>query len=314
MSQAGKPNTTIPTRRALLAGAPAVAMAALAVGTAVNGLAIAAGALPTQAGDDADLLALRDRFDPVYEEWKFCTVAAQADLDDFNALVDCETVGMEVDGPEYLKVREQLARKGRVGRRLDIGQCDRMNTQLYPFADEILSFRSVTLEGLRLQVRAYISSYSESWDPEECADDWSRNFVEVICAFTGVEFPPYGEAMAPHVRTVPSSPPEPDPIYAAIERHRRARSEANALVAAADVKSDHPHYATLQKPVDKAWRKEDALVWKLVEIKPTTAAGLTALIRYVVEMEEPRSQLWPEGWEREFRRACLRSTQTLVTT
>lgn len=41
MSQATRPDTTIPTRRALLAGAPAVAAAALAGGTVANALAIA---------------------------------------------------------------------------------------------------------------------------------------------------------------------------------------------------------------------------------------------------------------------------------
>ncbi len=41
MSQADSPNTTTPPRRALLAGAPAVAAAALAGGTVINALAIA---------------------------------------------------------------------------------------------------------------------------------------------------------------------------------------------------------------------------------------------------------------------------------
>jgi hypothetical protein len=41
MSQAEKPNTTNPSRRALLAGAPAVAAAALAGGIVTNALAIA---------------------------------------------------------------------------------------------------------------------------------------------------------------------------------------------------------------------------------------------------------------------------------
>jgi hypothetical protein len=44
MSQADSPNTTSPSRRALLAGAPAAAVAALAAGTVANGPAIAAAA------------------------------------------------------------------------------------------------------------------------------------------------------------------------------------------------------------------------------------------------------------------------------
>jgi hypothetical protein len=42
MSQAENRNTTIPSRRAFLAGAPAVAAAVLAAGSAVNSLAFAA--------------------------------------------------------------------------------------------------------------------------------------------------------------------------------------------------------------------------------------------------------------------------------
>jgi hypothetical protein len=107
-------------------------------------------------------------------------------------------------------------------------------------------------------------------------------------------------------------PSEPDPIYAAIERHRRAFSEFSAAVAAADVFSDHPEYEALQKPAKKAGRKETALVWKLVEIEPTTAAGLTALIQYVVEIGEPRRRQWPAEWEHQFHKACLRSTEALI--
>jgi hypothetical protein len=47
MSRADSPNTTTPSRRALLAGAPAVAVAALAAGAVVNGLAVAAASSST---------------------------------------------------------------------------------------------------------------------------------------------------------------------------------------------------------------------------------------------------------------------------
>jgi hypothetical protein len=108
-------------------------------------------------------------------------------------------------------------------------------------------------------------------------------------------------------------PSEPDPIYAAIERHRRAVSELSAASAAADVFSDHPQYEALQKPLDKANRKEIALSWKLVEIEPTTAAGLKALMQYVVDIGAARLRWqWQEGWEHEFHKACLRSTEALI--
>jgi hypothetical protein len=55
MSQANQGTTTIPTRRALLAGAPAVAAAALAAGTAANGLAVA---VASPSGDDPIFAAI----------------------------------------------------------------------------------------------------------------------------------------------------------------------------------------------------------------------------------------------------------------
>jgi hypothetical protein len=44
MAKATEPTTTISTRRAVLAGAPVAAAAALAAGTAVNSLAVAVAA------------------------------------------------------------------------------------------------------------------------------------------------------------------------------------------------------------------------------------------------------------------------------
>jgi len=108
------------------------------------------------------------------------------------------------------------------------------------------------------------------------------------------------------------APAEPDPIFAAIERHRQARSKLSDVVAAADLAFDDPQYDAMQKPLDKANRKEMALSWKLIEIEPTTAAGLTAIMQYVVEIGDTRRWQWPDGWEHELLKACLRSTEALI--
>jgi hypothetical protein len=65
---------------------------------------------------------------------------------------------------------------------------------------------------------------------------------------------------------------EPDPIFAAIEAHRRADA---AYCAACE--ADVPEIA-----MDAAWAAAD----KLLNIRPTTVAGVAALLRYLYEFEK----------------------------
>ena len=91
MIKATRSNTT--TRRALLAGAPAVAAAALAAGTAANGLAIAA----TSPSGDAELLALKPEFDVLFDLW--CSTSPRADRSVCSA--------MSATGESRLKMRSR---------------------------------------------------------------------------------------------------------------------------------------------------------------------------------------------------------------
>jgi hypothetical protein len=113
-------------------------------------------------------------------------------------------------------------------------------------------------------------------------------------------------------------PSEPDPIYAAIAEHRQAvKAEARALEdtfgfggGPAEEPEDSPAHVAAEERHSTASDRTQAAVWKLVEIEPTSAAGLRALMQYVVSIE-PGLQ-WPPGWEREFHKACLRSTEALI--
>jgi hypothetical protein len=195
MSQADKSNTT--SRRALLAGAPA---AALAIGTAVNGLAIAAGGLPTQAGDDAELLALAVRFDPLFDEWVRQKKAASAISDDFEerlqratGLTRAEAAPLRWEDPAWNAYHDMIGQISRMPDRVrwDEAAWVRLRDEMYP--DEILSFDAESIAGIKLQVRALMAAYDdETWasDDDGPVHPAMSNFIQSVCAFTGVPFPP----------------------------------------------------------------------------------------------------------------------------
>jgi hypothetical protein len=90
-----------------------------------------------------------------------------------------------------------------------------------------------------------------------------------------------------------------DPILAAIDAHRRAWAELSALDAARTEEAKNEE-RRLNDVVDAA---ED----KLVEIVPTTIAGVTALLTYAAE-HGAAGDMWPDdyadehpknGWDRE---------------
>lgn len=80
---------------------------------------------------------------------------------------------------------------------------------------------------------------------------------------------------------------EPDPIFAAIERHRRAfplkmkaiLRRAREADAGPNVNDERLAQVTAQE--SEACREEYEAAWALTTIQPTTLAGITALIRYV---------------------------------
>jgi hypothetical protein len=74
---------------------------------------------------------------------------------------------------------------------------DKLSAELNPLAAEILSYNAITLEGLRLQLRALISAYNETWEPADLAGEedpehpWTRDFIESAAGVLGVPFPPF---------------------------------------------------------------------------------------------------------------------------
>jgi hypothetical protein len=75
----------------------------------------------------------------------------------------------------------------------------------------------------------------------------------------------------------------PDPIYAAIEAHRRAMAASHAAVAvSAALPDDTPEHAAAQAVTDRADAESDDAGVNLAAIEPTSKAGLFDVLGYVI--------------------------------
>ncbi len=142
------------SRRAALAG-----LATVATAPAVAGRYERWRAHHQANGPDAALLALADRFDPLFAEWQHLRQTAPT--------------------PYGICSDEEH---------------DRLVGALYPLAIEILSHRASTRDGLALQARAIMSYVPEFWDDAienlDGNETAACHFIRSVCAFTGVPFPP----------------------------------------------------------------------------------------------------------------------------
>lgn len=108
----------------------------------------------------------------------------------------------------------------------------------------------------------------------------------------------------------------PDPIFAAIERHRTAHAcfiaavevhgalqerlppeKRQTLITSYEcsiVETDDPRYIAVQKLVHEKCGREDELAIDLVSVMPTTLAGVTALLNYVGEHSKKDDVQWPD--------------------
>jgi hypothetical protein len=69
-----------------------------------------------------------------------------------------------------------------------------------------------------------------------------------------------------------------DPIFAAIENHKKLNRAWLDLEAALD---DAGHQAVKQLEVDRAVAAAENAAWKMARTKPSTAAGASALLTYI---------------------------------
>lgn len=196
MSQAEKPNTmSFLSRRSALAAAPAAAAAALAAGTAANSLAMAV-AIPS-AGD-AELLALRDQFVPLFEEWRFGTITEFTDADKIEEAIavrlgrgpNLDDDGeVDIGDKAYWEARSEVLDDDDDEGAMPEGFWDDLHDKLYVFAGEIFSHRAATREGLALQLQAFLTISGNRIF--EDTDDRGSVYKLAMCVltFTGAPFP-----------------------------------------------------------------------------------------------------------------------------
>ncbi|MFZ1009836.1 MAG: hypothetical protein WAN65_23570 [Candidatus Sulfotelmatobacter sp.] len=79
---------------------------------------------------------------------------------------------------------------------------------------------------------------------------------------------------------------EPDPIFAAIEKHRRACAETTAAFAR-ETGQEHELISITDK--------QDDIAIDLLHIQPTTVAGAAAVLSYFVKVEATGEQVFPEN-------------------
>jgi hypothetical protein len=108
--------------------------------------------------------------------------------------------------------------------------------------------------------------------------------------------------------------PNQDPIFAAIGAHRAATAGVHAIINVHDaleaelpndkrrsgvsvcgetiVATDDPRWIDCERAVVLAWKVQDDAAVALLNVRPTTPAGVTALLRYAVEANVD-DQTWP---------------------
>jgi hypothetical protein len=212
MAKATEPVTTNPSRRVLLAGVPAAAV------TVAWGRERALSKPAT--GDDAELLALKAKFDPVFAKWVAQKIADREEHKSFVGLYERETrlkwddrPAIDWNDPTWVACNDAMNRCNEIMGRYEedrdeddeyeglasarVFAWDELCAELNPLAADILSYNASTLDGLRLQLRALISAYNETWEPagtdenDEPDHPGTRNFIESAAGFLGVPFPPF---------------------------------------------------------------------------------------------------------------------------
>jgi hypothetical protein len=203
MSQADSPDTTNPSRRRALVGLLSVAPTAI----------VAKSLAGTPAGDDSELLALKPRFDQLWNEWIARTVAEAAEQRSWIAAISVETgikskPEINWNDPTWIawdtassKLLDQEIESGR-----DLEEEERRFNRFIDvsgsLAKEIIcSYHATTLDGLRLQARALmLEDYDTIWSaaPDFCEEEPNNqrlhDFFESLCAFLDVPFPPIPDA------------------------------------------------------------------------------------------------------------------------
>jgi len=223
------------------------------------------------------------------------TAAVVAPVLALPAVASAGVLAAGADDSELLKLGGQLLRANRV---LDVAlasyqdeQVDDAMHRIAALMPPIFSLTATTRDGLAVQAAAAAIACRELWDD---VGEWStsdnpsweveRPFIEAVCRFTGVAHPVVPDAASDaaaldHSTELAST--APDPIFAAIEAHKRVhlhKLKVCSINFATDFSA--PEKPNTDAADDAARTATEEAERHLSEIRPTTLAGVIALLAY----------------------------------
>jgi hypothetical protein len=199
-------------RRAMLAGASTIAALAI-VATAAEAKSIAPIAetgSPTapvlRQPDDAELLALAERFDPLWRAWVDQMAADHLERYELELAVEQATgIKLAAVGNDWNRETQPYWRARKkaldaIPRDPREKENDRefgaLRDALNEIGADILAINAETREGIGLQARAMLVASFENIEPSfewdgEAPDEWMRCLLRSLCAYCGIAFPVY---------------------------------------------------------------------------------------------------------------------------
>jgi hypothetical protein len=274
-----------------------VSAASLATAATVAAPSFAAVPLapsPAVAGElDQELVELGRQFDAGFNALVDAHIGFDKIHDDFWALVEREAPRRDEDLNAHLawacgaKATTELGKE--FWRRDEM--IDALQMQLEPLTKSIQRLPALSLRGLGIKAKASAVTSPHLWRDKLDDMDWneraSRTLIESTMAAAGLPTPEQylTENLLRWWKRLPAVQVD-DPIFAAIDAHRKACVVHNKRVEAEfALKNDDPKKARANRATRKACDKMFALAEKLLEIKPTTAAGVVALLEHLCEGE-----------------------------
>jgi len=250
---------------------------------------------------------LAARLDRVYAKWTAQRAVDSIDQARFEARVFAETGIHFADAPEPERDEETdeldpyWAARERISRLMDRDDdateiWDKIHGEMYDVIEHIMSAPVATLADLAIQARAAALANHEFFlGPDHFDAPELRELAESISRFSGVAlFPDVDRSSAETIACAGTSSPAvaPDPVFAAIDAHRRAIQRYSEAVTkqdeieSADIANGKRRTTERQqaeREVEAAADTMEAAAVDVLNAEPTTYAGVMALLTYAHE-------------------------------
>jgi len=109
---------------------------------------------------------------------------------------------------------------------------------------------------------------------------------------------------------VEAAAPDDGPAYAAIERHRELSAAYDAASAISGKLPDGPEFEAADAITCEKRHALITCVNELIRIQPRTLAGVTALVRYVADLEDWQVP-YDENWQKVFLTTLANGLDTI---